>query len=308
MLPAKLSSALRFESWTKATTKERKALAAAVADARADAIALLRVDAGDLSLPVFAHKESGVLLHLVPGGRFTMGMTDAELARLQARYSFYNDADEADACLDGSELRPATSIDLPAFLLAARPLGGRQLEWLLAPPAERAESKNGAGKKTWDYAKVAKLPAAQYLAYLDKSGSGELENEQVGRAEAALHAIGLRLPSEAEWERAARGGDERAFANGDAIPSTPNTGINPFGFADMGATADVCADGWCDSLEGVPEDGSARPPAAQRAVRGGAGLCYPWQDCAEWTLLVCASRKSLETENGLLSIRPAMSL
>jgi hypothetical protein len=173
---------------------------------------------------------------------------------------------------------------------------------------DRISTKKSAGKKTWDYAKLAKLPAAQYLAYLDKSGSGELDNDQVAPAEAALHAIGLRFPSEAEWERAARGGDERAFANGDTIPRSPSLGVNPFGFADMGANAEVCADGWCNSLEGVPKNGAARAPAPYRAVRGGGGLCYPWQDCAEWTLLVCAMRKSLESEEGLLSLRPAMSL
>ena len=146
------------------------------------------------------------------------------------------------------------------------------------------------------------------MAYLDQSGSGEVENDDVGPIEEALRALGMRLPSEAEWERSARGGDERAFAHGDTIPTSPSVGLNPFGFMDLGATAEVCADGWSDTLDGVPRDGAARPPAEQRAVRGGAALCYPWQGCAEWTLLACAMRKSLETEDGLLSIRPAISL
>ncbi len=308
MITKQLTASLLLEAWRKATSKERNAAAAAVADARADAIELVRVDAGQLGLPVFAHRATGFLLQLVPGGAFTMGMPDAARARLQEIYAFYNDADMADMYVDSDLTRPATQITTAPFLLGSRPLGGKQLEWLRESPEERAKPAKGGGKQAWDYAKIAKLPAAEYLKYLDKSGSGEIENEDVGPVEAALHGVGLRLPSEAEWERAARGGDERLFANGDAIPESPSTGTNPFGFQDMGATAEVCADGWVDTLEGVPQDGSPRPPGAQRAVRGGAALCYPWQGCAEWTLLLCANRKSLETEEGLLSIRAAMTL
>jgi formylglycine-generating enzyme required for sulfatase activity len=308
MLAKRLSDALRLDAWRRASARDKKSLAQAVADARADAIELVRPDAGDLSLPVYAHKASGFLFHLVPGGSFTMGMGDEARAALEDAYAFFNDADMADVHVGAPLLRPATEIDLPAYLLCAQPLGGKQLEWLRASPEERGGKARGAGKQAWDYQKVAKLSADKYLDYLDKSSAGEIDNEDAAPIEAALHALGLRLPSEAEWERAARGGDARAFANGDAIPESPSLGVNPFGFRDMGATAEVCADGWHETLDGVPRDGTARPPAAQRAVRGGAALCWPWQDCAEWTLLLCAMRKSLETEEGLLSIRPAMSL
>jgi Sulfatase-modifying factor enzyme 1 len=155
---------------------------------------------------------------------------------------------------------------------------------------------------------MAKLPAAKYVDYLERSGSGEVENDQVPLVEAALQALGLRLPSEAEWERASRGGDGRPFPHGASIPRSPSTGENPFGFIDISATCEVCADGAVGTLEGIPNNGVARPPLEHRIVRGGAANCYPWQDCGEWALMACAHRGSMEHENGLLAIRPAMSL
>ncbi len=304
----RLSAALRLDAWTTAKSKERRALARAVADARAADLELVHEGVGELAVPVYAHRATGFLLHLIPGGRFTMGLTEAELAKLRARYEFFNEADQVDAMFASPELGPPTAIDLPAFLFGARPLGGKALEWLREPVASRSPRPDPGGKRAWDYAKVAKLPADQYLAYLDRSGAGEGENEDVAPIEAALHALGLRLPSDAEWERVARGGDDRALTLGDEIPDSPDVPANGFGISGMGATCEPCADGWVDTLEGIPKDGSARPPAEQRVVRGGAALIYPWQGCGEWTLLACATRKSLEGEDGLLSIRCAMSL
>jgi formylglycine-generating enzyme required for sulfatase activity len=133
-----------------------------------------------------------------------------------------------------------------------------------------------------------------------KWGRGKRPVVNVGWAEAKAYAAWLakrtgkayRLPSEAEWEYAARAGTETRFfwgdnqgrnkANCDKCGSpfdkkqTAPVGsfdANPFGLHDMhGNVWEWVEDCWHESLAGLAADGAARSAGecARRAIRGGS--------------------------------------
>jgi formylglycine-generating enzyme required for sulfatase activity len=131
--------------------------------------------------------------------------------------------------------------------------------------------------------------AKAYIAWLN--------SKSLGRAPAEADSV-YRLPSEAEWEYAARAGTRTARWWGDAIGSdnadcdgcgsrwdkqrTAPVGsfnANPFGLSDMlGDAWQWTEDCWNLTYEGAPHDGGAWTSGRcdSRVMRGGSWTNDPW--------------------------------
>lgn len=150
--------------------------------------------------------------------------------------------------------------------------------------------------------------AQQYAAWLSKT---------TGKS--------YRLPTEAEWEYAARGGTSSAFWWGDRMSkgnanckdcgdpwsdaAPANVGSfapNPFGLHDMnGSVWEWVADCWHSSYKNAPTDGRAwdEPACTARVIRGGS-----WREGA--TYMVSSTRFKYSTsvrqsQNGFRVVRDA---
>lgn len=206
---------------------------------------------------------------LIPPGRFHMGSPDAEAGHEDNEY-------------------PVREVVISrAFFLGRFPVTFAQWDAFAASVGRRRVSDEGWGRERRPVINVSWNDAQSYVSWL---------RQQTGRP--------FRLPSEAEWEYAARSGTHTAYHWGDvasreqahffaeddaAPPGTVHIGSFPpnrFGAHDMlGNVWEWVEDCWNEFYLQAPSDGSAwtSGDCGRRVLRGGS-----WQDVARQ--IRCASR------------------
>jgi formylglycine-generating enzyme required for sulfatase activity len=220
---------------------------------------------------------NGVKLEMVkiPAGSFMMGSSKEQFEQFKKEIERY-----CDGC-DGSKTAktelPQHQVSVPSFYMAKFEI--TQAQWKSLMKINPSNFKDND------------LPA-ENMSWNDADKFCKLLSQKTGR--------NYRLPTEAEWEYAARAGSTTHFPFGDTIsPDIVNydstapygnapkgdyrektlaggkLGIaNAFGLYDMvGNVYEWCLDTWHENYEGAPTDGSAwlkGGDTTKRVLRGGA--------------------------------------
>jgi len=204
----------------------------------------------------------------VPGGPFTMGTHSEDIPALVKKYG-------GEAGLYQDEV-PQHRVDVPAFEIGKYPVTNREYQAFVRaagyrPPDGWEGEDYPPGKGDHPVVNVSWQDATAYCRWV---------GEQTGRL--------FRLPTEAEWEKTARGSDGRQYPWGDEFdPELCNTaaggpggttpvgqyprGASPYGALDMAGNVWE----WCSSLyKPYPYDaGDGREnleSEGSRVLRGGS--------------------------------------
>ncbi len=177
---------------------------------------------------------------------------------------------------------PQRTIDLDAFRIARTETTNREFAGCVAAGACRAPQSDGSGTppRYYSAAEYAEFPVVN-VTWEDAAGFCQW--------------AGGRLPTEAEWEKAARGTDGAVYPWGDSAPSCAlanfnncvgepsavgsySSGASPFGALDMAGNVWEWVADWYDKgyYAAAPDTNPLGPSSGEgRVFRGGA-----WDDAA----------------------------
>jgi formylglycine-generating enzyme required for sulfatase activity len=229
----------------------------------------------------------------IPEGPFMMGTREEKIPQLLERFGGKQEWYEWET--------PQHQVDLPTYYVARYPVTVAQFRSFVEdsgyeptdPDSVRGVSNHPVVRVTWH-------EALKYCEWLTVSLQAWQETPEPLATSLREQGWTITLPSEAEWEKAARGSDERIFPWGEEADSEranfSDTGIwsksamgcfpggaSPYGVEDLsGNVWEWCRARWESSYQDHQgNDGSERE--APRVLRGGAFYSDGW-------LVRCASR------------------
>ena len=256
---------------------------AEAAPPRAEEAAKRRAKEANKQMPVW--QQIGIELVTIPAGEFLMG---SDPGRDSQAYAIE---------------KPHHKLKLGAYQLAKTPVTNRQYKAFVdatehAAPAHWQRGKIPAGKEEHPVVYVSWRDAVAFCAW-----------------------VGMRLPSEAEWEKGARGTDGRSYPWGNEAPDDKRcnfamnvryttavgkypAGASPFGLLDMAGNVWE----WTSSLskdypyraDDAREDQTA---GGSRVLRGGS-----WYDESQLVRSAFRLRNQPDDRNGFNGFRCARSL
>jgi len=200
--------------------------------------------------------------------------------------------------------KPVHDVSVDRFAMGRYPITVGEFRQFVKATGYKTEAERGDGAYIWKDSKWQTVKDANWRnSYFSQTDNHPVVcvswSDGVAYAEWLSKETGqqYRLPTEAEWEFAARGGTETDYWWGNEIgknrancydsgsqwsnKSTSPVGsfeANPFGLYDtVGNVWEWCADNWHDNYEGAPTDGHVWDGGDEslRVLRGGSWYLYP---------------------------------